>query len=171
MSSPIPTTLDLVLASIQTRIMAVTEWPAERVLIDARADGEASEIIVQADQFVRIRVESRTPEQYTFEARGRINPELSVRISTVLLTRLDVDAINSDQTILTDTSRGHLRAEHLLWDALIIFQPMDVNENWLVREPIKPGSATAPRKPPKGWMSSTLEFTAVIILDLDQDYQ
>lgn len=171
MASPTPTTLDLVLASLQTRLVTVLEIPAERVVIDARNDPDAEEVVVQADQYVRIRVEQRSLDTHSVEARGRNYPDLNARISVVGRTRYDVDAVNSDQSILTDTSRGHLRLEHLLWDALLCFQPVDAQNNWLVREPVKPGAATAPRKPPKGWMSSTLEFNVVIILDLDRDYQ
>lgn len=171
MASPIPTTFDLVLAAVQARLMAVLEWPEERVVIDARTDAEADEVTPVADQFVRLRLEVRRPDPHSPVGRGRVYPELHVDFACTLRTRYDVDAANSDQTILTDATRGHLRAEHDLWDALWCFQPADGEENWLVREPIQPGPATAPRRPPKGWMSSTLSWESVVILDLDQAYQ
>lgn len=171
MASPIPTTLAVILPKIQARVMSVLSFPAERVVIDARTDPDAEEVQPQADQYVRIKVESRTPIDTSVEARGRIYPDMMARVSCTLRSRYDVDTVNSDQLALTAASTGHLVREHQLWDALIVFQPEDASGNWLVREPIKPGPATAPRKPPKEWMQSVLEFSIIFILDLDQSYQ
>jgi hypothetical protein len=170
MASPIPTKLPAVLRSVRARLVAVLGWPEARVIVDARGDADADSVTVQADRYVRLRVESRTPDP-NVEGRGRVYPDMHARISVTVRSRTDIDAANSDLVALTDESLGHLNHEEDVWDALYCFQPVDSSGNWLVRQPIVPAQATAPRKPPKGWMQSALEFGVIYILDLDQSYQ
>lgn len=170
-AEPIPTSLSAILLAIQTRLVEVLSWPEERIVLDARDDPDAEAVQPQADAFLRIRTEARTPVGETVDARGRKHPHMRARISVTLRTRCDLDKVNSDQIALTHASRGHFAAEHKVWDALIVFQPEDDAGNWLVFEPIKPGPATSPRKPPKGWMGSQIEFNLGFILDLTQSYQ
>lgn len=178
MAEPVATDFDAILHAIQARLMAVLDWPEARVLIDARSDEDADAAIPVADQYLRLKLASCTPDAASVEARGRKYPNATARVQVILRTRIDTDKVNSDDQFLThraaeptERSRGHLVAWGRVWDALLCFQPEDDDGNWLVFEPIKPAEASGPRKPPKGWGQSVLGFTVGFILDLDQGYQ
>ena len=171
MAVPIPTNLADILTSLQARLMDVLGWPEERVIIDMRDDHDADTITSQAEQYVRLKAGPRNPLGADVEARGRIQPRMSAQISVRLRTRVNLDKAQSDVTALTDASRGHLRVEAGVWDALLNFQPVDGDSNWLVSETVKPRLATAPQKPPAGWAQTTINFDVTFIMDLDQSYQ
>lgn len=168
----IPTSLGVVLLAIQAQLVEFLAWDASRVVIDARTDqGHDLAGPTQAEQYVRLQVKARNPIPETVESRGRIYPHMKTAISCVLRTRVNLDRAISDESALTVASRGHLPVEHTLWDALICFQPVDEEDNWLITEPIKPRGASQPIKPPKEWMQSTIDFEVTFAMDLDQDYQ
>lgn len=168
----IPTELGTILLAVQARLMAVLGYPDERVIIDARTDRDHETTgPTQAEQYVRLQVKNRNLVAETVEARGRIYPHMKATISCVVRTRVNLDEASSDESALTVASRGHLPVEHKVWDALICFQPVDEDDNWLITEPIKPRGGTTPQKPPKTWMQSTIDFDITFALDLDQTYQ
>lgn len=168
----IPTDMATVLQAIQDRLVAWLEWPEVRVIIDARTDRDHEMAgPPQAEQYLRLQIKNRSLVQETVEARGRIQPFMKATISVVVRTRVNLDTVISDESALTVASRGHLPAEHLVWDALICFQPMDEEENWLVTEPIKPRGGNTPNKSPKDWMQSVIDFDITFPMDLTQTYQ
>lgn len=168
----VPTSLGTVLLAIQAQLVEFLEWDESRVVIDARTDqGHDLAGPTTGEQYVRLQVKSRNPVSETVEARGRIYPHMKASISCVLRTRVNLDTAVSDVSALTVASRGHLPVEHTLWDALLCFQPVDSEGDWLVTEPIKPRGASQPIKPPKEWVQSTIDFEVTFAMDLDQDYQ
>lgn len=177
MAAIVATNLDVILAAIQARIIDWLDWPDERVIVDARADAHHDQTgPTQAEQYVRLQVKARTPDQPSYQGRGRIYPKIFAAITCILRTRVNLDPSQSDQIALTlaatddDPARGHLPVEHQVWDALVGFYPEDADGNWLLSEPIEPRTGSAPLKPPKEWMQSVLDFNISFLLALDQSY-
>jgi hypothetical protein len=166
------TSMPAILAQIRGRLRTVLRFPQERVLPDARDDDE-SEGPTKADQYVLIRVSPGRVVKASFVGTGRVASRMERDITVTLWTRLAADEQRSDAEWLSHPSIGHLQAEHKLWDALLGFQPVDDDGDWIVAAPIVPESVDAPKKARrrKGWGHSSVRFTVEFVLDLDQTYQ
>lgn len=173
MPTIVPTSLADVLLAIQARLVAWLAWDESRVLIDARSDHDHDLTgPTVADQYLRLAVKARTPDDASIEGRGRVYPLLRASLSCTLRTRILTDKTTADRDALTAAAaRGHLRVEELLWDALLLFHPEDADGNWLLSEPIKPRSGAGPTRPPKGWTQSVIDFQVSLLWKLTQTYQ
>lgn len=166
-----PTTgMDVLLPLIQQRLMLVTTFPEERVIIDARDDED--DLKSQADQYVLLRGGGGSPGP-DFQGAGRNSLVLNEEIVCILHTRLQTDEATSDAQFLTNRSLGHYVARGLIWSALAGFQPVDADGNWLVTEPIWPRTYSKPRKSKArpGWGSSSLAFNVQYSAKIDTSYQ
>lgn len=167
-----PTSLADVLLAIQARLVDWLGWDEARVLIDARTDADHDRAApTLAEQYVRLAVKARTPDDASVEGRGRVYPLARAMLSCTLRTRVLTDKATADRAALTADGRGHLRAEELIWDALTNFYPTDAEGNWLVAEPLKPRQGASPLRPPKEWTQSVLDFQVSYLWDLTQSYQ
>jgi hypothetical protein len=178
MPSPIPTTLDRVLDRVAARLSDWLDWPEERTLV---MDPEVFTHHPQGDQYLLVWSDAENPDLGVYQGAGRLDTRMQARFSVTVRTRYGVDEATSSRKWLLDQARGHLAARHGAWDALVAFQPIEVdgdgNEtgNWLCYEPIAPANATRPRKARikemAGWGESALWFVAPYVLNLDQSYQ
>lgn len=174
MATVIPTKLSTIVLALVARLVRSLSISASQVLVDAREDGDLEDLPTTAPQYLRVRVGQETPlKSESVDGIGRVEPRTQATIQVWLHTRLALDRPNEDLLALTKAHIGHLDGRHGLWDALLCFQPVDRDENWLVTEPIKPKPATRPRRSrkQKEWCVSGLEFSVTYAPDLDQTYQ
>ena len=170
---PIPTSLDVILPVLRARLVSVTGLPAERVGALQRNDVPFN---AHGDNYVFLRVEDSSFDMADIIGAGRIDSREEVLLSLTVRSRLATDEANMDWKWLTDESYGNLRLRHRCIDALLCFQPLDDDGNWLVTEPIKPTTTRRPRKeegkaPNREWGESTTWWKMTYHLDLDQLYQ
>lgn len=165
MAAPIKTRLDAIVLACQARLVEILRWPEERVLV---ADPDDVDPVPTAvDGLCCLWPESASIRHY--EAAGRYRTAEDVRLVVAVYTRLAVDAKPSGRAWLTGAGRGHLIARHRVLDALVAFQPVDEESNWLCQQPIAPAPNSKPKRDRKtpGWGESRLTFQFVYDLDLD----
>lgn len=170
MATVLATDLRTLLIDLRERIMDRLDFPAERVLIIARAKMPAN---LQADQYVIIRVMGQKPDWNTEYGHGRVEHRVRRTLQIVLKTRLATDEVNEDFLWLTDKSLGHLDMEHELYDSLQTYSPIDVNDNALIYEPLVVTMVDRPLKEEvnEEWGESWIEVELPFIMRLDQTYQ
>jgi hypothetical protein len=169
----IPTKLSTIFLSLKARLMSAMSFSDSQVLIDARDDSD-DELPTIAPQYIRIRRKAVRPlVEESVDGIGRVNPRCLLTVSVWLWTRIALDKPQEDLLWLTKQSLGHLDGEQALWDALLCYQIVDEDDNWLVTEPIKPRQASVPRKSKKQkeWGRSGLDFDVTFSMILDQTYQ
>lgn len=169
-ATPIPTKLSTILKALKARLIAKMGFPQERVLISLQALNPPFRS--QAEQYCILFPSAGHFPEEIFEGSGRVETRTVRRTSAVLWTRSGLDEEDRDEIRLTDQSLGHLDFEHKMFDALIAFQPVDSQNNWLVYQPIKPQAISAPMKAQDIlWIASEFQFDVDYILQLDQSYQ
>jgi hypothetical protein len=159
-----------IVEAVRARVMAVTGFPAERVVPHAGADEVPYPTM--AEQYVLLRAKGGKPDLDQFHGAGRVDARYTRVIRATLWTRLALDAVNFDTGWMLAQSTGHLDVEHQLLDALVGFLPKDGDANVLVTQPFAPGPVTDPRRGEKDphWGVSAVEAEATFTLDLDQTY-
>lgn len=170
MATVLPTSLPVILPLIQQRIMAVLQFPQERVLISCRPE-DTDEPHIQATQYVRMRALGATPNQADWEGMERVATVHSRKLRVTLFTRLNLDDVNTDQVWATESQigLGHYVAEHQLFNALYAFFPTDRNGNSLVWYGLNPAPVSETSKNAKkndGWGRSSVECDIVYVLAL-----
>jgi hypothetical protein len=170
-ASQIPTTPDILMLNLQSQVMTWLSFPAERVLIDARDDGDDT-LQTQAEQVVILRVEDGAIQMDTQFHGGRFCVVERLTFTATLLTRVNLDAAPRDDILITDPNRGHLVTRHKLYDALLCYLPLDASGNMLGSEPVKAARSQRPRRYKRtvkpGWAHSALFFTVPYQLALTQ---
>lgn len=172
MASVIRSTLPTLLLNLQAQIMAVLGLQEARVYIDTEGE-EFDDTHYQAEQVVFIRKMSHTPEP-GFVGLGRVWAAERVRIAVTVYTRVALDAQPAYTIGMTDDTLGHETWMEAIRNALIAWQPLDVDNNWLVQEPLIPAGGDGPRRKRVldiSWAKSTLWFIMIFAPDVDQSYQ
>lgn len=172
--SIVPTKLSTIVLNLKAYLKSKLSFSESQVLVDARDDSDADELPTIAPQYLRIRRKSLRPlVEESIDGIGRVNPRCLATLQVWLWTRIALDKPQEDLIWLTQASTGHLDGEQALWDALLCYQIVDGDSNWLVSEPLKPRPASVPRKSrkQKEWGRSGLEFDITFTMDLDQTYQ
>ena len=175
MAQVIRTSLATILPHIQTRLMTVLGWPAERVLI------APPEVLGwsggQADQLVAFWPQTDHFQSKIFDGAGRVDTRITEHILFHLRTRFGVDEATNLQSWLTDSTLGHWVAREGLLDALTCYSPTDTDDetgNFLVTEPMRYVNGSKPLKiagAPLSWGQSSLVFELTYLPSLDQTYQ
>lgn len=172
MATVIRTSLEVILPVIVQRLVDVTGFPSpERVYLTIE---DPVGYHNQADQYIAVQVLTENPNMMLVDTGGRFDARTKRQINVHLRTRLNLDEVGHDTAWLVNASLGHLRVEHQINDALQGYEPVDASNNWLVSEPMDPGSITAPRKAKEeipGWGESVLSFLIPYINNFDQSYQ
>lgn len=172
MAQPIQSTLDILLLSIQTQLMAVLGWEVERVIIDTEND-EDDETKYQAEQIVFIRRASSALD-VGWVGAGRVWAPERAMIACTLWTRCALDESPGFASGLTDPLLGHEVYAAQIRDALYAFQPVDSSGNWLVQEPLAPASGIGPKRRKKldtTWTRSVISVSMIYANSLNQAYQ
>lgn len=170
MATVIRTRLSALLPLLQQQVMSVLGFPAERVIILSR---EQQPYHAQADQYVRIRPRSQMTEDSIVVGAGRFDTRARRKINVTLFTRLSLDEADRDAIWLDDPTLGHLAKEHLLFDAVATWHPLDGAGNWLLAGTAKLGPVSEPSKEraEPEWGKSELDVDLTYVLDLDQTRQ
>ncbi len=172
MAFPKPTYVHDIFVNLRQRLMDQLDFPPERVLVVAQRRGRIRHD--QADTYLELQPGAQSPVDIsTWHGAGRYDLRVNRVVRVKIWTRLALDEINEDFQRLTNASLGHLKTEGQVYDALAGYQPTDDEGNWLVAEPIRPGSATEPDSDGEenGWINSTVSFDMEFLVPLDITYQ
>lgn len=170
MAEQIPTSMDLIVATLRARVGLVVNLPPERVIVVQRSRLEQE---AQADQYVMLQVGGGSFDEPNYRGGGRFNTQLKRKCKATLRTRLATDEPTQDNLWLSDRALGHLAAEHRLFDALAGWTPEDAQGNALTFEPIRPVAVETPLREAKNknkaldWGQSAFEFEVSYQLRLD----
>ncbi len=169
------TYIHAILPLLQARVMAVTGWPAERVLVwRAKRSQQWEEAHhINADQYCAIRPGAQNNYAPSFEGGGRYDIRASRKVIVVLWTRAALDELTTDELSLSDDTLGHFVHELAIVNALAGFQPMDADQNIYSTCPMEPGSITESVAGSKDddWTRSELSFDLQFCVSVDISYQ
>ena len=172
MATVLPTRLHLILPRIKARLLQVLAFPEERVLIgtdEQQNDPHPS----GAAQFVRMWASGGNYNEGYWQGMERICTVYSRKVRVTLYTQLNVDPVYHDEKWAVDPAVGHYAREHLLFEALLAFFPVDEKGNQLTTEGLIPGFVSEAEKTRRanlgmnGWGRSKLEVDVKYILDLN----
>lgn len=176
-TGPLPTRLDIIFLALQAQLMLILGWPAERVLI---MDPDDLPGIPQADQFLCMWPYEEISHELTVDPNGRIYPRMQERCGVQVFTRTIVDLPTDSFAWLSDANVGHIAARHQVYDALLIFQPVDTATGRAITNcPLHPKMATTPRRgfpnqkrsETKEWGHSRMQFIVDYQLAINQARQ
>jgi hypothetical protein len=129
----------------------------------------------QADHTIYLWPKNQSVKKTFGNAAGRIDTRVNRRVIVLAFSRVDFDAMDQADGVLTDPTYGHLVFEHSLYDALECYLPLDGSGNALVEQPIRLESTAETERvneeTPDGWVSSALEFSVSFELALNQSRQ
>jgi len=157
-----------IFCAIIDQLVDVTGLGESQVIPDARDDDDMK---LQADQYIVVRVgAARLGDEWAGAGRNAL--VLRREVLCVVWTRMATDRGTSDRQWLVDQTRGHIVAEEAVYDALSGFQPKDDDGNWIVKEPLEPQPARAPKRNKNqdrklaGWGQSAVSVTVLYALPL-----
>lgn len=157
-----------ILLAIRDRLMQRLQMPPELVLVTAR---DSLPFDRHGDQYVWIRPRNQAPNLPVIEGGGRFDARMRRTIAVTCRTRLALDESDQDYEWLLNRELGHFELEEAIWDALYLWAPADVDENWLVAMPLQPRGTAAPQKDKVNaeWGESSLEVEVEYLMNLTLD--
>lgn len=168
MATLIPANPETWLPKLQAQVMSVTTFPSERVILTLR---DAKHVPQPHPQDVLIRVGGFIPHPPHLQGSGRIGAILSRKVVVTVRTRLAVDAGESDEQFITNTTLGHFPLEAKVLNALLHFQPEEaITANLLLQCPLELLGGEDPEKGDEEG-STTLTFRATYEPVLDESFQ
>jgi len=163
--------LDLIVLAVRDQLATILREDTSHVRI---VDGDEEFEDTVAEQYLCLWPGDEGPVDAIVMGGGRVDGRLAAMLKVWVRTRNALDATGDAESWLTDPQRGHLAFRAAIWDALLIFLPVDANGNGLCVQPLWPGRATSPRRRKKNdieWGESLMTFTAIYEASVDQGMQ
>lgn len=178
MPAPIPTTPDVILRAILTRMGQISGWVKDQAFLYQEDDPPYD---VKGDFWAFIQFQPQGQDEGRFLAAGRVDSTMGAEVHVIVRSRSALDEAHSDFVRLTDASLGHIAYASAVVNALNGFQPNDANDptgntgNWLLQIPMRllPNGWGTPKptKHDREWLETRLRFGILFTMNLDQTYQ
>lgn len=152
--------------AIKNKLLADNVLPTGRVVIAARRFSDTSS---KADHLVAVRPNEIAAEANWEESKGRQCTVANRTMSLDVYSRIAVDDIMKDEVWALE----HFDIEDAIIDSLMIYQPVTGSGDGLTVCPLHFTGITHPEKLSvvPGWGTSTLNFSAEYVLNVDQRLQ